>query len=105
MKIEAGKYYRTRFGSKAYVADVYKDQFIDGNLTDRNDAIGWVFYEDKTVTHECWGQGGCYFPDRRESGYDLVSEWVEEEKPHPLQEDIDRLKATIERLERQINDN
>lgn len=73
MKLEAGKYYRTRGGRKAYVAAV-GCPFCGPDTC--STALGWI--EEKSLSTD-WSEDGKYSPieDRSE---DLISEWVEPKK-------------------------
>jgi hypothetical protein len=74
MKIEAGKFYTTRDGRKAYVA-------TDSNpfcASDPSPCIGWVDGEEYVFSNcnEGWTTTGRYHDESRQSEFDLVSEWV-----------------------------
>jgi len=75
MLIEAGKYYRTRGGQKAYVA-ASAETLEKGNETidDGYYIIGWVLDKNK------WREGGWFKEGSYmaiESGSDIISEWTE----------------------------
>lgn len=68
MQIEAGKFYRTRDGKKAYIAHIRNDDVHTSQL-----AIGFVYGDANAMS---WQLGGhLAFP--REFGDDLVEEWRE----------------------------
>ena len=73
MELEAGKYYRTRNGKKAFVAGInpIKDLNTDP-------AVGFV----GPVPHS-WQIDGRYENYSKQSRHDLVEEWIEPE-PVPL---------------------
>ena len=68
MKIEAGKYYRTRDGNKACVAGK------NGFAKEHHDVYWLGSFEDDCS--KSWCIGGSYV-DHEESDDDLVAEWVE----------------------------
>lgn len=72
LKIEAGKFYRTRGGKKAFVAYV-GNPFSEGN--EQEEAIGWV--EKANGYRESWCRDGKFYRHRGLSEYDLVAEWKE----------------------------
>jgi len=69
MKIEAGKYYRSRGGSKCYIAAE-----LPFSLNEGERLIGT---EDGTL--DSWMEDGLYYGSGTESGSDLIEEWKEEE--------------------------
>lgn len=73
MKIEAGKFYKTRNGRKAriYAVDGHGEYPFHGAYLRDSD---WVLH--------MWKAGGRNLDDHEESIYDLVSEWTEP-KPKP----------------------
>lgn len=75
MKIEAGKYYETRRGEKAFVAGISPFTSTDPLYH----IVGWI---DGTTDAAAWGLGGAY-ADRAEAPEDLVAEWTE--PPTPLE--------------------
>lgn len=72
MKLEAGKYYRTRDGRKAYV--------IGQNVFECNYGKWFAGYIDGDADPLDWSIDGCIFSDKSESHRDLVAEWVEKKK-------------------------
>lgn len=69
MKIDAGKYYKTRSGAKVYIG--FKSRFFA-----RNPMMG-EFEHDGA---DSWTEEGCYLDKETESEYDLISEWTDEPK-------------------------
>lgn len=73
MKIEVGKYYKTRDGRRAFVAGHTLDNpFV-------KHAAKWRFigYLSGEPDQYVWGEGGEDFCDGNERPLDLVSEWRE----------------------------
>lgn len=70
MKIEVGKFYKTREGEKVriYAVDGHSESAIHGAI-----------YQDGGYMGECWTADGHYFSDfpRITDGFDIVSEWEE----------------------------
>ena len=66
MKLEAGKWYKTKGGENAFVAFVHPN-----NETER-----WVGYIEGDRTVFTWKDGGKYFRDQS-CDYDLVAAWTE----------------------------
>ena len=72
LKIEAGKYYRTRFGEKAFVA-------LRNPAKGKGQEVwlGFTFGKDGGAESRRWStEEGQYFDDRT-CGFDLIAEWVE----------------------------
>jgi hypothetical protein len=74
MNIEAGKYYRTRDGKKAYVAARIPDEITDGEYL----FIGWIRYAEDDWGSETWCDGGRYLcSGNGSSADDLCVEWTD----------------------------
>ena len=75
VKIEAGKYFRTRNGRKAYVASTSPFKCTSSNSV----WIGWVEDSSGTAKLFGWSVEGNHFVEEvdAESGFDLVEEWRE----------------------------
>lgn len=69
MKFEAGKYYKTRVGQKAFVAAT-ENPFCPSFYP----IIGYI--SDSTSVAK-WTPGGGFFNSFTQSPYDLISEWKE----------------------------
>jgi len=69
MKLEAGKFYKTRDGHKAYIAGKHFDSTIPYPI------VGWIENEDCPQT---WKPDGV-FTLSGNAEYDLVAEWREPE--------------------------
>ena len=73
IKIECGKYYKTRDGHKALVLVVSEDSLVPLPIQ------GVVFTSDeKKITAVYWNFDGYFRRDKEEDVLDLVSEWKEE---------------------------
>lgn len=70
MKLEAGKYYKTRDGRKAYVAALREDAIPD------ECAVGWVL-RDSGYWESCWWSANGVFEAISE--FNLIAEWTEPE--------------------------
>jgi hypothetical protein len=70
LTLEAGKYYRTRAGMKAYISGATPDGFAN------DDADGKFAGFINGVGARSWSEDGTYI-EGGEDGYDLVAEWVE----------------------------
>ncbi len=64
MKIEAGKYYRTRDGRKV------------GPMIDRNPKP-WDRTKWRDVGGRCWHENGEHFKEMKKPNLDLIAEWIE----------------------------
>lgn len=77
LKLEAGKYYRTRDGRKvgpmAY--------------SERPKKISWPYTAKIDDIDHYWRADGSWHPQREEDRLDLISEWVED-KPAPAADDL-----------------
>ena len=73
MKIEAGRFYRTRDGRKAYVAAIGNPL----NAKDLYPAIG--FMEGEHGLEGTWTTCGRYMDKREDHDSDLIAEWREPE--------------------------
>lgn len=71
MKIEAGKYYRTRSGRKALVLST------EGGGNDFSVYASIVLHTGKLNQPDCWRNDGLYVNADTPNGNDLVSEWVD----------------------------
>lgn len=77
-QFEAGKYYRTRDGRKAYVASLYDCPFPcpegEGEFTFR----GWIDLPDMRDYQACgWTADGRNLKDGTDTQYDLIAPWKE----------------------------
>ena len=72
MKLEAGKYYRTRDGRKAFVACV--DNPLPHDADEK--CIGFV-HDDVYIGATTWCSDGTNYVDGCDHEYDLVEEWVD----------------------------
>jgi hypothetical protein len=74
MKIEAGKYYKTRGGEKAFVAAVLKNP--NGGSVPDQPIVGFI---GDNESYSTWSIGGGYYDDDEyeEDEDDLVAEWRE----------------------------
>jgi hypothetical protein len=70
LKLEAGKYYRTRDKRRAYVAAV---GCPFGGAQECEQGIGWI---EGSGEHS-WTTSGRFFGDKEEANADLVAEWRE----------------------------
>jgi hypothetical protein len=70
MKIEADKYYKTRDGSKVFVAAIVHNPFV---VAQDQPVYGFI----DTGYADNWGVDGRYFEHDAESSLDLISEWKE----------------------------
>ena len=68
LTLEAGKFYRTRNGRKAFVG--CENPFADGSTLR-------VFGYIEGAGIAIWRTDGCYFSDGAAASSDLVAEWVE----------------------------
>lgn len=73
MKLEAGKYYRTRDGKKAYVGHILPEEIAEGN---RYLVRGYLLKESGWC-NESWSIEGWYHPPKVLCSSDLVAEWTE----------------------------
>lgn len=69
LKLEVGKFYRTRDGRKAFV-------FAESNCENRNYCFDFVIVNQSTQVISCTKEG-CYFCDGDEDVHDLVAPWDE----------------------------
>ena len=90
MKIEAGKYYRTRDGGKAYVAGVFPDE-----MGFAYPVTGCVFTEDceKILDMTDWAKDG---KDLWNGDWSLIAEWEES-----VQNDAESLQRELAKLQRE----
>jgi hypothetical protein len=65
LTLEAGKFYRTREGKKAYIGEISRQSL-------HSPAFGWVVYEDIELS---WSLNGFYFGPHEPSEFDLIEEW------------------------------
>jgi len=72
IKIEAGKYYRTREGKQAFVAALAQSPFD-------KDPVPYIGYVKGHKLQEqfWWSEAGRAQPDGNEDPFDLVAEWQE----------------------------
>lgn len=66
MKIEAGKYYKTRDGRKV------------GPMASRTSPHGWIWEDDEGFSYDCRGR---FTEDKRPYRRDLIAEWTDEPRP------------------------
>ncbi len=70
IQLEAGKYYRTRDGRKAYCIGVNKlDDAPENIIVSFNEYIGDC---------ECYTVDGRYYNNNHKTGWDIIDEWTEE---------------------------
>lgn len=81
MKIEAGKFYKTREGRRAYISGVVAVNPFD-------DERPWVYpvagYVNGCVNILSWTDEGFFYLDKEISHLDLIAEW-EEQPANPLE--------------------
>ncbi|MBR0721781.1 hypothetical protein [Bradyrhizobium manausense] len=73
LKIEAGKFYRTRSGAKAFVAMDKRNPF---NPDDEYPILAYIDEEPETNTHKWLNPDGREYASK-EYEHDLVAEWRE----------------------------
>lgn len=73
LTLEAGKYYRTRNGKKAFVGYVMADNPFNA-AKPMYPASGWIEEEEFP---QCWNLDGSLHSADEEHKKDLVAEWVE----------------------------
>jgi hypothetical protein len=83
MKIEAGKYYKTRDGHRAFVGAVSPFPSTDRLYL----VVGWIQGESASTS---WGPSGEY-ADGSNAPEDLVAEWVDPPTPLEVCRRIDAL--------------
>jgi hypothetical protein len=75
LKLEVGKYYKTRSGDKAYIAAKVENPFKQGS--NEKPFVGFIRHIECERT---WCEGGGYFIIGGCSMNDLMSEWVDPAK-------------------------
>lgn len=80
LKIEAGKFYRTRDGHKAFVAAVMLPCPFAERVHTQYPVRGFV---DGSDAAQCWRADGAWHGSDKEYKYDLVAEW---RKPLSIEE-------------------
>ena len=71
LKLEAGKYFRTRGGRKAYLLGRFPEGVCGGTLE------GAVVCDNGDWDCIGWGADGRIYADGRDDADDLVAEWIE----------------------------
>src|SRR6202795_3798805 len=77
MKLQAGKFYKTRSGAIAYVAATRCPFPVDSY--NQRHCIGWWFSDDEdapSVQDGTWHRDGSFDQSRRECSLDLVAEYT-----------------------------
>lgn len=91
LKIEVGKYYKTRGGGKAYIGYKVPKEL---NEHDKTCFIGLIVKDD-FKKHWTWDEDGFCHEFRHEKMEDIISEWQEEPKVGWVYESCSREKWMV----------